>query len=143
MSYKSTIQFGRIALFVVYFWFGILKVFGKSPASPLVEHLFNVTLHKILPFLSIGNFLIFLGLAEVVLGILFLINKWPRTVLTLTIIHLFTTTLPLVIPSLGMWTAPFVPTLEGQYIIKNILILSLAIIVTIGVQRPKLKMPQA
>ena len=34
----------RIGLFIVFFWFGALKVVGFSPASPLVQNLFEHTL---------------------------------------------------------------------------------------------------
>ena len=34
---RAFLPFARVALFVVFFWFGILKVFGLSPASPLAN----------------------------------------------------------------------------------------------------------
>ncbi len=40
----------RFALFVVFFWFGWLKVIGLSPASGLVQHLFEQTISFILKY---------------------------------------------------------------------------------------------
>ena len=38
------VPFARFALFITYFWFGILKVIGTSPATPLVQSLLDVTM---------------------------------------------------------------------------------------------------
>ena len=44
---KYNIKIARAAIFIVYFWFGILKLLDLSPASPLVQSL----LEKTLPFI--------------------------------------------------------------------------------------------
>ena len=49
------LPFGRLALFIVFFWSGILKVFGMSPANPLVGDLLNRTM----PFIDFGQFIVF------------------------------------------------------------------------------------
>lgn len=112
--------FGRIALFTVYFWFGILKTLDLSPANPLIRELLTNTI----PFWSFGSFITFFGYIEMLIGISFL---WPRLIKIssiLTFIHLITTVLPLILlPSIA-WQASFIPTIEGQYIIKNLLIVS-------------------
>jgi uncharacterized membrane protein YkgB len=113
----------RLALFVVYFWFGILKVIGASPASPMVLEL----LDKTMPFMNPDTFLVGFGLFEVLIGIFFLIPRLERLAIILLIPHLITTVLPLFVMQNAVWTNAFVPTLEGQYIIKNILIVALAI----------------
>lgn len=115
--------FGRLALFVVYFWFGVLKVVTESPANPLVEAL----LKKTLPFVSFDQFIVGFGMLEMVIGILFLfpwLTKWAVGILLL---HMVTTVLPMfLLPSIA-WHAWFVPTLEGQYVIKNLVIIALAL----------------
>ncbi len=121
---KNMLWFARIALFVVYFWFGILKVFGLSPAGELVHALFDKTIH----FMPFGTFYTLFALFEVVIGILFLIPKFTRVAIFLLFLHLITTTMPLILLANMIWTHPFVPTLEGQYIIKNILIIGLALV---------------
>ena len=113
---------GRLALFVVYFWFGILKVFGSSPASPLVTALQARTL----PFFDGGTFLVLFGILEVFIGICFVIPRAERLGIALMAAHMVTTALPLVMLPHVVWTAPFVPTLEGQYIVKNLALVAVA-----------------
>lgn len=120
---KISLPFSRLALFVIFFWFGILKIFSLSPANPLVQNL----LTKTLPFISFENFILFLGLAEIIIGLSFLIPKFNRLAILLMIPHLITTTLPLILLPIITWQSAFAPTLEGQYIIKNLLIVALAI----------------
>ncbi len=122
---KVSIPVSRIAIFIVYFWFGLLKVLGLSPASPLVLSLLDRTM----PFISPDAFLIWFGLFEVLIGIIFLIPKFARAAIALLVIHLVTTVMPLFLLKSSLWTGMMVPTLEGQYIIKNVLIVALAIVV--------------
>lgn len=113
----------RLALAIVYVWFGMLKVVGQSPATPLVDAL----LHKTLPFLTFDQFIIPFGLFEVGLGLLFL---WPRATwwaMGLLAAHLVMIFSPLVLLPHMVWTGAFVPTLEGQYIIKNVMTIALAL----------------
>ena len=113
----------RFGLFTVFFWFGLLKVLGLSPASGLVERLFENTV----PFMSFGSFLVLFGLFECLIGLLFLVRGYERLVLPLLLIHMVTTVMPLFFLSGETWIAFLVPTLEGQYIIKNIVIIAVAI----------------
>lgn len=112
----------RFALFIVFFWFGALKLFDKSPANPLVADL----LHKTLPFVSFEQFIIFFGLLEMAISIVFLLPKMERLAIALLLPHMVMTFLPLVLLAPMTWQAPFVPTIEGQYIIKNLVIIALA-----------------
>lgn len=117
MNIKQTsVLLSRTAIFVIYFWFGLLKVIGKSPASPLVQSLFNKTLAFLMPF---SSFIVLFGLFEMAIGIMFFVPKFEKTATIMFGIHIFTTILPLFMLS-GLWTGFLVPTLEGQYIIKNI-----------------------
>ena len=113
----------RIGIFVIFFWFGLLKVIGLSPASGLVEDLFI----KTVPFMSFTLFLILFGLFEMLIGILFLIKGFERVVIPLLFIHMFTTFGPLVFLPSMTWSGFMVPTLEGQYIIKNLALMAAAI----------------
>lgn len=115
--------FARAALFIVFFWFGILKVFNLSPANPLVESLLN----KMIPFMSFETFIVLFGIFECGIGVLFLIRGAERIVLPLLGIHMITTFMPLLFLPEVAWLAPFVPSLEGQYILKNFVIIALAI----------------
>lgn len=118
------IPFSRFAIFVIYFWFGTLKVFTpQSPANPLV----NALLMKTLPGVSFESFIITLGAFEMIIGLVFIIPHLQRLGIILLILHLVTTVLPLFVLQDTTWQSFLTPTLEGQYIIKNILIVALAI----------------
>ncbi len=114
--------FAHFALFVVFVWFGSLKFFDLSPANPLVESLLKETL----PFISFKTFIMLLGAWEVLIGILFIIPKMEKLALILLIPHMITTIMPLFLLPEIAWQGFLVPTLEGQYIIKNIVIIGLA-----------------
>jgi uncharacterized membrane protein YkgB len=120
---KISIPVARISLFVVFFWFGLLKVVGLSPASALVQRLFEHTI----PFISFSAFLVGFGLFECLIGILFLIKGAERIVIPLLLIHMITTVGPLVLLPTETWQRFLVPTLEGQYIIKNLVIIATGI----------------
>lgn len=119
---KNFHSFSRIALFVIYFWFGLLKVIGFSPASPLVEEL----LTKTLPFLTATQFIFYFGWLEMLIGLLFLIPQFSRAVIFILGLHLITTAGPLILLPQITWQTWLVPTMEGQYIIKNLLIIAVA-----------------
>lgn len=120
---RVSVPVARFALFVVFFWFGILKVLGLSPASGVVQRLFENTI----PFMSFGLFLVLFGLFECLIGLLFLIKGVERVVIPLLLVHMITTFGPLVFLPSETWQAFLVPTLEGQYIIKNLVIIAAAI----------------
>lgn len=120
---KISMPVSRLALFVVFFWFGALKVVGLSPASQVVQNLFNETM----PIMEFSTFLILFGLFECLIGLLFLIPRTERVVIPLLLIHLVTTVGPLVLLTGETWSGFMVPTMEGQYIIKNVLIVALAL----------------
>ncbi len=113
----------RVAFFVIYFWFGILKVMGYSPANALVEELLN----RAIPFMAPLMFIALFGLYEMVIGVFFLVPRLDRIVIPLLIIHLIATFGPLVLLPGIAWQGWFIPTLEGQYIIKNLAIIAMAI----------------
>ena len=118
-----SIPMARFGLFVVFFWFGILKVIGLSPASPLVQALFERTIH----FMPFSTFIVLFGLFECLIGILFVFPGFERVVIPLLFIHMITTFMPLFLLPSETWSGFLVPTLEGQYIIKNLVIIAAAI----------------
>jgi uncharacterized membrane protein YkgB len=120
---RISIPLARFGLFIIFFWFGFLKVLGLSPADQLVQSLFEHTI----PFMSFSTFLILFGLFEMLIGILFLIKGAERIVIPLLFIHMVTTFLPLFVLPQETWSGIFVPTLEGQYIIKNLALIAAAV----------------
>jgi len=122
---KIEVPLARFAIFVVYFWFGALKLFGESPAKPLVESLFDQTIS----FISFEVFFVGFALFEILIAILFIFRGFERTAIFLLALHIAITALPLIFLPEMTWQKFLVPTLEGQYIIKNILIVASAAVV--------------
>lgn len=124
-SRRAYVPIARFAFFVIFFWFGFLKIVNLSPASDLVRNLFDATfLSAIIPF---ATFYILFGVFEMVIGLFFLFAKLDRVSFLLLLAHLAMTSMPLVLLPNEVWTATFAPTLEGQYIVKNIALLALAL----------------
>ena len=120
---RVSVPVARFGLFVIFFWFGFLKVIGLSPASELVRNLFEQTI----PFISFGTFFIAFGILECLIGILFIIRGFERVVIPLLFLHMIATFGPLFFLPQETWSGFLVPTLEGQYIIKNLAIIATAI----------------
>ncbi len=113
----------RFSLFIIFFWFGILKIFDLSPANPLVKNLLEATL----PFITFETFIILFGILEMVIGFSFLLKGFEKVAIALLVPHMITTFLPLILLREITWQGFLAPTLEGQYIIKNLVIIALVI----------------
>ena len=112
----------RVALAIVFIWFGILKPLGKSTANDLVT--------KTVVWVDPGWFVPLLGWWEVAIGVCMLIRPLLRLAILLLFLQMPGTFLPLVLlPDVCFVSVPFVPTLEGQYIIKNLVLIAAAIVV--------------
>lgn len=119
------IPLARTAIFIVYFWFGFLKLAGVSPAEPIVQELFQ----KTIPFMPFTAFYTFFSLFEMAIGVIFLIRGWERIAILFLGAHLAATILPLLLLPHITWQGLLIPTLEGQYIIKNVLIIAIAVVI--------------
>lgn len=108
-----------ISFGIVYVWFGILKFFpGLSPAEGLAKDTISKLTFNTIPS---GIAIILLAIWEVVIGILFLVNRFKKIVILLGLVHICLTFTPLFFfPSLGFTEIPYAFTLVGQYIVKNI-----------------------
>lgn len=113
----------RAMIAVVYIWFGFLKVIGTSPAEGLVTKLFNLTLE---PMMGIQTFLLILGMGECLIGFVWLSPRLTKLAFGLMIVHMFTTFMPILFLPNETWQSFFTLTLTGQYIIKNVVLLSAA-----------------
>ena len=113
----------RYSLGIIYVWFGILKPFGLSPAQALVEN-------TVYWFENPKTFIPILGWWEVLIGITMCIKPLIRISILLLFIQMPGTFLPLVLlPEVCFTKFPFGLTVEGQYIIKNLIIISAALVV--------------
>jgi uncharacterized membrane protein YphA (DoxX/SURF4 family) len=117
----------RISLGVVFLWFGVLKFFsGMSPASDLATRTIDVLSFGIVPA-SVS--LPLLASWECLIGIGLLFGVFMRATLFLLAVQMAGTLTPLVLfPSEVFTRIPYAPTLEGQYIIKNAVLISAAIV---------------
>ncbi len=123
----------RISLGGIFIWFGLLKPLGLSPAEPLVK-----ATAAWLPLLTPSHWLAVIGIWEVIIGVSFLIPRTIRLAIALLGMQMIGTFMPLVLlPEVTFRPdgAPLVPTMEGQYIIKNLLIISAALVVGGTVRR--------
>ncbi|WP_240911354.1 doxx family protein [Yeosuana marina] len=111
-----------ISIGIIYLWFGALKFFPElSPADSLAK--------QTITFLTIGLLpekvsILMLAVMEVTIGLFLVLNFQVRKVIIAAILHLIFTFIPvLFFPEISFSKAPFVLTLVGQYIIKNIVII--------------------
>ena len=121
---SNIIWWNRVALFVVFFWFGFLKIIHISPAEGLVTNLYKANIASLMP---IEHFLVFLGVVECVIGVLWLIPSLTKIAFGVFILQMFTTFLPLLFLPNDTWQNTLVLTLTGQYIIKNVVLIASAL----------------
>jgi uncharacterized membrane protein YkgB len=120
---SSVLWINRIALFLIFFWFGFLKLVAKSPAESLISSLHRETIASIL---SLDHFLLLLGFAECVIGLLWLFPQLTRFALWVFLLQMSLTFLPLVIIPQETWNSFLVLSLSGQYILKNVVLIACA-----------------
>jgi uncharacterized membrane protein YkgB len=118
----------RVGLGIVFLWFGLLKfVPHLSPAETLAARTIEkLSLGIVRPEVSLPV----LAIWESLIGIGLILNRWMRGILFLLAVQMAGTLTPLVLfPSETFSIWPIVPTLEGQYIIKNIVLIGAAMVV--------------
>lgn len=120
---KWFIPFARFSIFLVFFWFGALKLLGYSPADDLAIALIDQV--GLLDYFD--QLYLALAFLECVIGILFLIPKLTRIVVPLLLVHMAIVCSPLLLIPDYTWQSFLIPTLEGQYIIKNGIVIAVAI----------------
>jgi len=112
----------RVALSIVFIWFGALKIFGISPASQLVAATVYV--------LESSVFVPILGVWEVLIGLCLLYRPLVRVGIMLLFLQIPGTFLPIILlPGVVFDPIPYGLTVEGQYIIKNLVIIGAALVI--------------
>ena len=125
----------RFSFGIIFIWFGILKPFGLSAAEPLVLKTVNW-----MPLFSAEQWLSIIGFWEVFIGVFFLFKKTTRMAILLLFLQMGGTFLPLfILPEITFQKGgiPFLPTMEGQYIIKNLMIISAALVIGGNLEKNK------
>lgn len=118
----------RLALGIVFFWFGVLKFFpGLSVAEDLVTRtIATLSFGYVPPAISLP----LVAAWECAIGLGLLFGKFLRLTLLLLFLQMAGTFLPLIFFPSETWTYfPYAPSLEGQYIVKNLVLLGAAIVV--------------
>lgn len=125
---RHGVTLARLALGLVFLWFGAIKfVPGWSPAAELAGR----TIEQLtFGMVSAGVGVPALAAWESLIGIGLLTGRFLRVTLLLLFVQMPGTMLPLLFfPAETFIAFPYAPTLEGQYIIKNVVLVSAAIIV--------------
>jgi len=122
------VTFTRVALGVVFLWFGVLKFFpGMSPAEGLAaDTILKLTGGQVPASVSLPV----LALWETVIGVGLVLGRFLRITLLLLFLQIPGTVTPLFLfPAATFLHVPYAPTLEGQYIIKNLVLVAAAFVV--------------
>ena len=125
---RNSIALLRIGLGIIFLWFGLLKFFpGLSPAQDLATRtLAALSFGLVGPALSLP----ILATWEVLIGLGLIVGRWMRVILLILGAQMLGTITPLLLfPSEAFTLAPFAPTLEGQYMIKNIVLVAAALVI--------------
>ena len=119
----------RLAVGVVFVWFGALKLFpGTSPAVALITDTF--------PFLPERWFIPLLGAWEIAIGLGYLSGRFIRVTVALMFAQMAGAMSPLVLNPDAVYRAvPYALTLEGQYVVKNVVLMGAALVVGATVRR--------
>ncbi len=119
---RTGLIFLRVGLGVIFLWFGVLKFFpGLSPAENLVRN----TIY----FFDPDIFIPVLAAWEALIGVGLITGKFMRLTLLLLFLHMPGTALPLLIlPDVVCNVFPYGLTIEGQYIVKNLVLIGAGLV---------------
>jgi uncharacterized membrane protein YkgB len=125
----------RISLAVVFIWFGALKVFGVSPVVDLVAS----TVYWVDP----DWFVPALGVVEILVGIGLAARRWLRLVLLVLAGQMVGTFLVFVLlPEIAFQDGnPLKLTVEGEFVIKNLVLLAAGMVVGASIGRSEVVVP--
>ena len=125
---RYSLSFLRFGMGVVFLWFGALKFFpGASPATDLAVRTIGVLTFGLIPA---NVSLLLLASLETAIGLGFLTGRYMRLTLALLVFQMAGTLTPLALfPGEAFTYLPFAPTLEGQYIIKNVVLIGAGLVI--------------
>lgn len=113
----------RIALGIVFLWFGALKVWGASPVVGLIQSAY--------PFLPYPDFIVFLGVWEMTIGLGLIFKIALRATLALLWLQMAGTLFaPFLSPALFFaGDNPFLLTMEGEFVVKNLVLIAAGLVI--------------
>ena len=126
---RYSIAILRIVLGFVFLGFGVLKFFpGVSPIEALVRKTLDVLTFGLVPG---GVGVVALAALECVVGLGLITNRYPRLTLALLGFQLIGAMSPLLLFTGELFSGPYhAPTLEGQYVIKDVVLISAGLVVS-------------
>jgi uncharacterized membrane protein YkgB len=112
----------HVSLAVIFIWLGSLKQFGHETTTSLLAH----TIYWGDPATMVRV----LGAWEIVIGCALLVPMLHRTAVILIIVRLPGTLLALILmPDVTFIAVPFVPSPEGQYLLKDLALFGAALVI--------------
>lgn len=120
--YKWGIRSLRISLGIVFLWFGLLKIMNETPVEELIRNTYG--------FLPQEEFIAFLGAWEIVIGLGLIFKVYLRAVLVLLWMQMagiFTSVI--LAPSIFFLGNPLYLTLEGEFVVKNLVLIAASIVI--------------
>lgn len=124
----NLLTLARIFLGIIFIWYGALKLFsGVSPAEELaIATIDKLFFSLIPPSISIN----LLAIWELTIGIGFLFGKYLKQMSIIYLIHMVLTFTPLILlPEVSFSNLPFAFTLVGQYIVKNLVFITVGLMI--------------
>lgn len=123
----------RVSLGAVFFAFGLLKFFpGVSPAQDLVEHTTDILTLGLVP----GPVaLVGVAALECAIGLCLISGRGLRAAVYLLSVQLIGILSPVVLLAARLFDGPHgAPTLEGQYVLKDVILVGAALVIaaTVG-----------
>lgn len=120
---EKSIGWLRVSIAIIYFWFGLLKIFNLMPPS------LEAMIAQATGWITIPSFPLVLGIWEMLIGIFLFVKKWQRWGLLLLFLQMPGTFLPLFTNPQDYFSPfPFGLTLEAQYILKNIVYIAAGLV---------------
>lgn len=118
----------RLSMGAIFLGFGLLKFFpGVSPAEGMAVATFDQLTLGLLPEAASR---LFVATFETVLGVLLLTGWFPRIAIGLLAMQIVGILSPLVLLTGELFAGPFgAPTLEGQYVLKDIILAAGALVI--------------
>jgi uncharacterized membrane protein YkgB len=131
----------RVTMGLVFLGFGVLKFFpGVSPAEPLVEATITVMTDGLVPP-TVG--LVVTALLECAIGISLLLHRWVRLTVYLLVGELLGILSPIVLLPGRMFSGPHhAPSLEGQYVLKDIVLVAAAMVIATQFRGARIVAPE-
>ena len=128
LSLTIWIKILRISIGIIYIWFGVLNFFhGVSPAEGLAKDTIEMLTLNLIPS-SVS--ILLLAIWETAAGLLLISGYFLRMAIAVVLVHMACTFTPLLFfPDLSFSASPYAFTLIGQYIMKNIVIVSALMVI--------------